>query len=499
MKTRLSNAVLAVVFGAVAGPASAVLLNPNGLGQVLLYPYYTVNSGQDTLLTIVNTSAAGKAVHVRFREAYNGRETLDFNLFLSAHDTWTGAVSSIDGGDGSGARILSGDRSCVQSLTFPAVFTTTTFDASGAPPPREDSAPTTPDRTREGMVEVIALGDIIAGSATDLAITPVRSDDTGEGTRSCELPADIDGDLVAPTSGLVGSGAIANVGQGTFYTYNADALVGFIHSPLSANGAAEGKPDLSSARSQGSQFPNGAIATILGPSGDALSLDYENAIDAVSAVFMADSAYNEFIIAAALGANTDWVVTFPTRQFYVDKDRYPGPATNPFSEAFGATADGESRVSVSTGEMFDQEGASAWPFSSGCGGPPVCPDADATFAYQVSVLAFTNASTSGVFGSRRVVPPLFAAGGWDAFWTHADAGWLKLDFSNGNGGHVLRAGATIDDSHVQLTGLPVTGFMAYNVISSQAAPGRLANYGGTFRHRSHVGCTSDASDVDPCQ
>jgi hypothetical protein len=53
--------------------------------------------------------------------------------------------------------------------------------------------------------------------------------------------------------------------------------------------------------------------------------------------------------------------------------------------------------------------------------------------------------------------------------------------------------------HVQLAGLPVTGFMAYNVINTQAAPGRLANYGGTFRHRSRARCTSDADAGDPCQ
>jgi hypothetical protein len=32
--------------------------------------------------------------------------------------------------------------------------------------------------------------------------------------------------------------------------------------------------------------------------------------------------------------------------------------------------------------------------------------------------------------------------------------------------------------------------MAYNIINSQAAPGRLANYGGTFRHRSRFACSS---------
>ena len=477
--------------------AHAVMLDQHGLGQVLVYPYYTVNSGQDTLLTIVNTADVGKAVRVTFREAYNGRETLAFNLFLSPHDAWSAAVSTIDGSAGSGARLLSSDSSCVQSLAYPAPFTTTSFDASAPAPSREDTGPTTPARTREGMLEVIALGDVAPGSPTAVAITPAGS--TGEGARSCNLPAQIAADLVAPTGGLAGSGAIANVGEGTFYTYTADALVGFTHSLLWTGTAAA--PDLSSARSSASQFPNGAIANVSTSSGDALALDYENAIDAVSAVFMADSIYNEFVVGNALGANTDWVMTFPTRQFYVDKARHPGADVNPFAEPFGATANGESRVSASTEALFDREGASAWPASGNCGSPPLCPShvVFPGLSYQVSVLAFANTPASGVFGSQRRVLPMLTTQ-WDSFWTHADTGSLALDLASGDQGqHHLRAGATSDGVHVQLTGLPVTGFMAYNVINTQAAPGRLANYGGTFRHRSLAHCTSDADAADPCQ
>ncbi|HET8943027.1 MAG TPA: cell surface protein, partial [Rudaea sp.] len=73
-------------------PARAVYLNPRGMGQVLLYPYYTVNAHQNTLLSVINASDVGKVVHVRFREGYNGRDVLDFNVFLSPYDVWTAAV-----------------------------------------------------------------------------------------------------------------------------------------------------------------------------------------------------------------------------------------------------------------------------------------------------------------------------------------------------------------------------------------------------------------------
>ena len=50
----------------VTGAAQAVNVNPNGLGQVLLYPYYTVRTDNlgnpyNSLLSIVNSTASVKA------------------------------------------------------------------------------------------------------------------------------------------------------------------------------------------------------------------------------------------------------------------------------------------------------------------------------------------------------------------------------------------------------------------------------------------------------
>ena len=82
-RNSLTTAVVAGIAGVAgfAGLANAVDLNPDGLGQVLIYPYYTVNKSQDTLFSVVNTDPInGKAVKVRFLEGYNSREVLDFNL-----------------------------------------------------------------------------------------------------------------------------------------------------------------------------------------------------------------------------------------------------------------------------------------------------------------------------------------------------------------------------------------------------------------------------------
>ena len=87
----------AVVAGlGVAGTAEAVYMSPNRTGQVLVYPYYTVQSaGGDnwnTYISVVNTTSVAKAVKVRILEGKTSAEVLDFNLFLSPNDVWTAAI-----------------------------------------------------------------------------------------------------------------------------------------------------------------------------------------------------------------------------------------------------------------------------------------------------------------------------------------------------------------------------------------------------------------------
>jgi hypothetical protein len=84
----LTTAVLAGL--GVAGAAQAAYQNPSGLGQALIYPYYTVQSSggnaYNTYVSVVNTTDRVKVVKVRFREGKNSREVLDFNLYLSPND-----------------------------------------------------------------------------------------------------------------------------------------------------------------------------------------------------------------------------------------------------------------------------------------------------------------------------------------------------------------------------------------------------------------------------
>ena len=84
---------------------------------------------------------------------------------------------------------------------------------------------------------------------------------------------------------------------------------------------------------------------------------------------------------------------------------------------------------------------------------------------------------SSVLGSRLTPDHL-------ARW--GDTGWAMLDLYGST--HSLPGGTSPSGAAISLNGLPVTGFMVYNIINSNAQPGKLANYSGLFRHRSTFSC-----------
>ena len=492
-RNSLTTAVVAGIAGVAgfAGLANAVDLNPDGLGQVLIYPYYTVNKSQDSLFTVVNTTGIGKAVKVRFLEGYNSREVLDFNLFLSPHDVWTASVSQV--GDSDGAKVSTSDKSCTSPTIPPGgqPFTSAGYDGSGQDPDTgvqipADGGPTDITRTREGYLEMITMGDIPAGTALAADITHVLNGQPDGGTPpDCSqgtLDADAPGSVVAPTSGgLFGSGAIANVPQGTFYSYNADAIDGFTEIAL-YHGTESLQPSLQDANNP-SVVATGIARAFVFINGQLLTADYAFGVDAVSAVLMADTIYNEYLVDPDFGANTDWVVTFPTKRFYVDDSLYSRAPADPFVEAF----DGESNVTVGINLYDREEGHTT---RQGGFSPPVG-TRPSSLPFEVNVISFLTDTAagdpSGVFGSflRPNVPP------------YGNDGWMALDLFSGDGGHMLPGGIESDGTTaVTLNGLPVTGFMAYQVINANAQPGLLANYGGLFRHRASRSCTNGGTA--PC-
>jgi len=106
MKRKSLGSLVSLVLTISSGHAA--YLNLRGVGQVLIYPYYTVNANQSTMFTIVNTADKGKAPRICFHEGYNGRNVLSFSVYLSPYDVWSAALVQ----SGEGASIETTDHSC---------------------------------------------------------------------------------------------------------------------------------------------------------------------------------------------------------------------------------------------------------------------------------------------------------------------------------------------------------------------------------------------------
>ena len=243
MRKNILSAAVVAAMGGVAGVANAVNVNPDGTGEVLLYPYYSVENGNDTYINVVNTTDQVKMVKVRFREAMNSQEVLDFNLYMSPHDEWSGAISATADG---GAQFNSEDNSCTTPMNVSDVaFRTFKFDGTLGD---EDSVSGV-ERTRTGYVELIEMAEIDPTSAFGQAVTH-----DSDGVADCGTANGYVGNggqlqgvtLSEPAGGLYGFGMLVNVDRATDVQYDAVALDGVYSSPSNA-GTGSDDPSLADA------------------------------------------------------------------------------------------------------------------------------------------------------------------------------------------------------------------------------------------------------------
>jgi hypothetical protein len=490
----------------MASSAGAVMLNPQGTGQVLVFPYYTVNAGYSTLLSIVNTTANAKALKLRFHEARNGRDVFDLDIYLSRYDTWAAQVFD-SSSDGTGAAaIATSDNSC----TVPAlpVLTTgaasaTLFSTSAYTGANADGGPGTPDRTREGHFDFIEMGEVTNESSLHTldALDQhnrqcgqiVQAWNTGNGYWTINPTIDV----APPAGGLYGSESIVNVAEGTLYSFDAIAIDGF-SSMAQHTGPLEKTPDLNTATAGG----DAKVAVSVPVAGRIRELEYDRAQDAVSALFMADQVYNEYVVDPALGAQSDWVVTAPTKRFYVDPN-FLGPnyllgqLSAPFDKAFGT----DPQVPGTSCSAFDyllndRNGYvgdfDRFPFPSSGGPTP-------SLCFETNVL--TVGATDSLLGSRLLMNTtccgtpttiLYEANG-------AAAGNYILFFNEQFQGAPLNHALSASTSGAVLTGLPLVGFLAVNYINANVTPGVLANYSAAYRHRATSNCTNSTTPQNTCK
>lgn len=469
----------AVVAGlGAAGTAEAVYLSPNGMGQVLVYPYYTANTiggaAYNTLITVVNTTSRAKAVKVRVLEGKTSAEVLDFNLFLSANDVWVAAISPIDAASASaGAQLTvpADERSCTNP-PIPAggvPFRNFAYATGGAALPGVGL-----DRTREGYVEIIEMGVLTgtwAAAVTHSATTFIPA--------NCALVQVLTAPLSieAPQGGLAGTGTLINVNSGLDAGYKADALDAFnntntLYSPpdsvLPNLGSAS--PAMSLVLSTGLIDPvsgSSALATLYRTDWATTSTVAAGA-RAVASVYMHSSVINEYILDSAVQANTDWVVTQPLKNLFV----FSNTVHQPYSNLL--TASGACELVGFSFFNRDERGAAA----GGTDFSPIPPGAAAnTLCWESNVLSIRNpgathtttpTNQSLVLGSFNVTNVNVTSGfqnGWATLtFTGLGATGQGLSGSTGTSDRALvgtdQAAITpLAAVAVTFFGLPVTGFM----------------------------------------
>lgn len=515
-RNSLTTAVVAGIAGTVgiANLASAVNLNPDGLGQVLIYPYYTVNATGDgdnlqTLFSVVNTTDQGKAIKVRFVEGYNSREVRDFHVYLSPYDVWTAALFKLPGQEQ--ANLLTDDNSC----TVPKIKGSTSAPLQQLPDGRsylpftnalfsggnKDGGPEGLARTREGHFEIIEMGVVTDATKNSLTnITHIAGVPKNCGaivggwvnTPPGYWIVDRNTDIESPTGGLFGSAMLVDVANGVSAGYNADAIDGFVSNGVDNLHDVPGSilPSLGSIGASDLTatayvFDNGKLIQATYGGG------FGRKIDAVSALFTNDNIFNEYVLGGGATATTDWVVTFPTKNFYVD--RAP-PALAPFVEVFKAYGgNGESKVQVGLFPYDREEGNPSACTGSDADNPNCgvcfspCDPGDSTvpvLRYEAQVISFKTAAD---FAANRTSPVLGSqlASNVDVQADFLSTGWMRIALNPSTESHLLSASS---EGEV-FEGLPSTGFAITNYVNANAAPGKLANYSGLWRHKGSRACS----------
>jgi hypothetical protein len=454
-KTKSLYAALAGV-GALGltGAAEAVNVNPDGLGQVLIYPYYTVRTFNGnaymSLLSVVNSTASAKGVKVRFLEGKNSVEVLDFNLYLSARDVWTVAITATSAGAG----ISTDDRSC----TVPAVYGQGVIGFINAGlVTANDGAGTSLDRTREGYAEIIEMGDIVPGSV-ETAVTHVN------GVPPCtasviQNDSTVAAALTVGSGGLFGGISYVNVGAGTDYAVDAVALEAFrLTTPVYGTPGSIG-PTLNDAA------PN--VATIY-KGGTAATYSFTTPIDAVSGSIMHDTLMNEIVLDTGTASGTDWVITFPTKRYYVTTKT----ATRPFQNVFTSSGSCDD-VLISLWDREERTGSTPISFS------PPTGQTNTQLCWEANVLTFKSSALFGSTNQQNIDVNSVVAG--------YQNGWAKIDFTSSATGTVTAHRLPATTPVATFYGLPSIGFaiQSFNNNTRTNAAGALVNssFGGNFNHK----------------
>ncbi len=481
MKKNVLALSIAAMIGGFAGAASAQSVFSNntmtpptataleqsegGAGHILVVPYFTSQNDNMSVFHVVNTDTVnGKALKVRFRGAANSDDILDFTVFLSPGDVWTGSVQ----GNENGSYFFTNDKSC----TLPDIRGQQVQFVTDRLPSGADAS-----QTKEGYIEILNMADI-SGTTTAMykatkhvnGVAPCTSD-VLDATLSIN-PLDAASVATAKTSGfdtpsgkLTADWYILNVNQTTTFSGAATAIAAtggngrgnFVlfpqdetNSAATAGNAAQLTADPllkgNIVKPVNFDFPDLStpyLVATANPEAQASRLTQAVANTGVS---------NQFALDTVISAKTDWVLSMPTRRYSVGAD-YTKTAgatgyrvfnngvvdlnNQPyFSEAntYVNTANGLICANTNSYTFWDREETSKR--NGAVISPSLLKGLD--FCGEVNVLSFNDAAGKSVLGATvaRTNVQVGYENGWGAIsYTKAlpvvGASFIKLSNSGG--------------------------------------------------------------------
>lgn len=509
------NVLTLAVAGAVAASAQAQMyVNHDNTGEVLIYPFYSADNGNETYIHVVNTTDLAKAVKVRIHEAENSWEVRDFNLYLSPYDHFAFAISLDESGAG---KLETADTSC----TVPAIpeggieFTNQLFA-------KEENASL--ERTLNGYVEIVEMGQFLMtapASATAKGAPGYYWEHVEGVPRDCAYVVSlwassgawykdvfVEDDVVGDTGelsqwkggGLYGMGIMVNPEDGAAVGYDAIAVENFVTAgaPASALHYYPGdvKPGLSG---RASVTAEAAIVAVDGQQDTYTSTartGVTKTLDAVSALFMVDEITNDYVLDEFFSGNTDWVVTFPTKRLYVkgDSDTVRERAITPFTwEWMGDKSCDPYGIKVWDREE-DTPGIIVGqpPFSPYTETPGEVPE----ICYEANIMTFTGAGVAAESPILGLEPSASGARIQTVVETPYTNGWARMDLDwdtifaaapdaepDGGKGHILPMTSSGNRGGT-LEGLPAVGFSVIAFGNDSISGGSvLANYAAAHEHK----------------
>lgn len=424
----------------VEGISAGLVLNPEGKGDLLIFPYYdvrTINSkNQDTLFMIINettntytspTNHHGVAAKLRFREWDKSEEVFDADIWLSDNDVWVGVVRL--NATTNIANIWSSDW-VIYDFTADYFIVKKLLDNSGAGYDfiTQNITFTLPSGwTKEKMTQ-LGYFEVIGEERTETKVSTTYPDRV---YRLDESTEDAGYQYPDCPNSLMGTAYILRSADGVAMGYNATAFANFSvnnRSLFVAPGSLN--PQLSSA---------------------------EDTLDQLEFQLSKEDIFGAYSIESSIAGKASLIITFPTKHYHYDANRNRiVTSNNPYLAA--KENDGE----VITVTIYDRNENKITPDKSWWSPPPTIPPL--SLPYEVNICGFYAGTSPTIAGRDNVAFPT----------STFDSGWVWVWFGDAAHGSRTAFPILIDDFQYfgnrfsQYNGLPALALQVQEFSNTSA-------------------------------